>query len=117
MSSAASSALFQPVLVGEVRLRHRVVLAPCGRLRANKYHVQGDIAVEYYRQRASVPGTLLIAEASIIAPQAGGLPHVPGIYSEDQIAAWRKVGVANLSTLAYMADVHDINIDHRCSTR
>ena len=100
MPSVASSALHQPILVGEVQLKHRVVLAPCSRLRANKSHVHGDIAVEYYRQRASVPGTLLIAEASNIAPQAGGLSHIPGIYNEEQIFAWKKVRVANFSALS-----------------
>jgi NADPH2 dehydrogenase len=46
---------------------------------------------EYYSQRSSVSGTLLIAEATFIAPQAGGYPNIPGIYSDAQIVAWKKV--------------------------
>jgi N-ethylmaleimide reductase len=45
---------------------------------------------EYYAQRAT-PGGLLIAEASPVAATAFGSPGVPGIYSQDQIAGWRKV--------------------------
>ncbi len=46
---------------------------------------------EYYSQRSKVPGTLLITEATYIAAEAGGSPHVPGIWSEAQIAAWKQV--------------------------
>lgn len=49
---------------------------------------------DYYAQRASTPGTLLITEATFIAPQAGGMPNVPGIYNEAQIAAWKEVTAA-----------------------
>ena len=83
--------LFQPIKVGTIDLKHRVVLAPLTRFRADDEHVHTDIAVEYYSQRASTPGTLLTTEATVIAPQAGGYPNVPGIWNEKQIAAWKNV--------------------------
>lgn len=46
---------------------------------------------EYYGQRASVPGTLLITEATYISPEASGYDHAPAIYSAAQIAGWKKV--------------------------
>ena len=84
--------LFTPIQVGKASLRHRVVLAPLTRFRAHENHVHSDIAIEYYSQRASVPGSLLISEAVFIAPQAGGLPHVPGLWSDEQVAIWKRVG-------------------------
>ncbi|KAJ7471629.1 hypothetical protein B0H11DRAFT_2283026 [Mycena galericulata] len=45
---------------------------------------------ECYNQRASTPGTLLITSATFIAARAGGIAHVPGIWSEAQIAAWKE---------------------------
>ncbi|KAF5383488.1 hypothetical protein D9757_006098 [Collybiopsis confluens] len=84
-------ALFYPAQIGPHRLLHRVVLAPLTRLRCTKDHVPQDIMVEYYRQRASSPGTLLIGEATLIAPNAAGLAHAPGIWSEDQISGWKKI--------------------------
>ncbi|CAG8653861.1 179_t:CDS:2, partial [Acaulospora colombiana] len=60
-------------------------------LRANSAHVHGDLAVTYYGQRASIPGTLLISEATLIAPQASGHDNAPGIWSKDQIEAWKRV--------------------------
>ncbi|OBZ70774.1 putative inactive dehydrogenase EasA [Grifola frondosa] len=39
----------------------------------------------------TVPGSLLISEGPFIAAQAGGMPHVPGIWNDEQVAAWRRV--------------------------
>ncbi|KAL1712792.1 hypothetical protein EV715DRAFT_213011 [Schizophyllum commune] len=84
--------LFQPVKVGDVTLKHRVVFAPLTRFRvSNRGHVPLPNVKEYYAQRASEPGTLLISEAVFVSPQAGGYWHVPGIWSEDQVKAWKEV--------------------------
>jgi hypothetical protein len=52
----APAALFQPIKVGSVALKHRVVLAPLTRYRANVSHVPLDIVSTYYEQRGSTPG-------------------------------------------------------------
>ena len=83
--------LFQPLQIGRMNLEHRVVMAPLTRLRANDEHVHTDLAVDYYRQRASTPGTFIIAEATLISQQAGGFINVPGIYNQQQIDAWKRV--------------------------
>lgn len=49
------------------------------------------MVAEYYAQRGSVPGTVLISEATFISPQAGGFVNAPGIYNQDQINAWKVV--------------------------
>ena len=87
----SSSKLFQPIKVGDLNLKHRVVLAPLTRNRANAKHVHGDLAVEYYRQRANEPGTLLVTEATFIAGKAGGYEHVPGLENKAQTDAWKRV--------------------------
>src|ERR1700736_2283687 len=90
-TSLAMSKLFTPLNVGNNLLQHRLVMAPLTRYRADDSHVQLDIAQEYYAQRATVPGTLLITEATFISPRASGYRNVPGIYSKAQIAAWKKI--------------------------
>ncbi|KAL3454991.1 hypothetical protein BJX64DRAFT_295476, partial [Aspergillus heterothallicus] len=85
------SNLFTPLHIGNVTLAHRVVMAPLTRLRADADHVQLPITPTYYAQRASVPGTLLIAEAVQISAAHGGAPHLPGIYTDAQIAAWKTI--------------------------
>ncbi|OSX65904.1 hypothetical protein POSPLADRAFT_1131483 [Postia placenta MAD-698-R-SB12] len=72
-------------------LSHRVVLAPLTRYRADKEHVHTDLGVEYYGQRASIPGTLLITEATFVSPQASGYDYPPGIWNEEQVEAWRRI--------------------------
>ncbi|KAI0076971.1 FMN-linked oxidoreductase [Panus rudis PR-1116 ss-1] len=87
-----SSKLFQPITIGEgLHLKHRVVLAPMTRFRATREQVIIDLAAEYYAQRASTPGTLLISEVILIAARAGGMDNIPAIETSEQMAAWKKV--------------------------
>ncbi|TFK72632.1 FMN-linked oxidoreductase [Pluteus cervinus] len=85
--------LFQPITVGDITLQHRIALAPVTRTRNDK-DTQAPLVHlvrPYYEQRASTPGTLLITEATAIARQASGFPNAAGIYSQDQIDAWKQV--------------------------
>ncbi|KAI5297173.1 Superoxide dismutase [Cu-Zn], partial [Ascosphaera pollenicola] len=80
-----------PVTIGRCQLKHRVVLPPMTRFRADKNYVPHDYVADYYAQRGSVPGTLLISEGTFISPKAGGYTNVPGIWNDEQIKAWKKV--------------------------
>ena len=66
-------------------------MAPLTRYRADNDHVPLPFVEEYYEQRGSVPGTLLVTEATFISPQAGGYANVPGIHNAAQIKAWKEV--------------------------
>lgn len=72
-------------------LKNRLVMAPLTRFRADDDHVPLPFVETYYSQRASVPGTLLISEATFISRRAGGYPNVPGIWDPAQIEAWKRV--------------------------
>src|SRR4029077_11571554 len=83
--------LFSPLQVGPYQLKHRLALAPLTRMRAEKPGLAPrPLNAEYYAQRTT-PGGLLIAEASPVMATGFGSPGVPGIYTEQQIAGWRKV--------------------------
>jgi len=86
-----SPILFTPIQVGHMNISHRIVLAPLTRFRAHSTHVLGPHAVTYYAQRASVPGTFLISEATIISQAAGGMDFIPGIYTQEQVEGWKRV--------------------------
>ena len=95
MSSSMVPKLFQPIKVGDLTLAHRVVLAPLTRFRHTKFgHAALPNVKEYYAQRGSTPGTLLISEATFISPQAGGYTNAPGIWSDEQISKWKEVRAA-----------------------
>lgn len=85
------SRLFQPLTVGTSHLQNRLAMAPLTRYRATEDHVPTALQVEYYTQRASVPGTLLVTEATFITLHHGGYFNVPGIYTPEHITKWRRV--------------------------
>ncbi|KAG1874879.1 NADH:flavin oxidoreductase/NADH oxidase, partial [Suillus subluteus] len=86
-----TAALFTPIRVGRMNLSHRIVLAPLTRVRAYPTHVPGPRAATYYAQRGSIPGTLLVSEATFISQAAGGIDFVPGIYTQEHVEGWREV--------------------------
>ncbi|KAK5053044.1 hypothetical protein LTR84_002018 [Exophiala bonariae] len=83
--------LFRPLKLGNVELNHRIVMAPLTRFRADDEHVPISDVRDYYAQRASTPGTLIIAEATLVSPRASGIANVPGIWSPEHINAWKTV--------------------------
>lgn len=90
----SDSRLFKPLKLGNISLRHRIAMAPLTRFRADESHVPLPMVAEYYAQRASVPGTFLISEATLISKNGGSYANVPGIYTQDQINAWKDVTAA-----------------------
>ncbi len=81
--------LFSPVKLGAISLNNRMVMAPLTRNRAGDGGVPQDINVTYYAQRATAG--LIISEATPISAMAHGYPLLPGIYTDAQIAGWKKV--------------------------
>jgi 2,4-dienoyl-CoA reductase-like NADH-dependent reductase (Old Yellow Enzyme family) len=82
--------LFDPLKVGALTLPNRIVLAPLTRSRAHPdTRVPSDLAVEYYRQRASAG--LIISEATSVTPMGVGYAATPGIWSDEQTEGWKKV--------------------------
>jgi NADPH2 dehydrogenase len=89
--------LFKPIKVGRYTLQHRVVQPALTRNRVFNDFTVDERTVEHYALRAAVPGTLIITEATYVARRNAGNPDwktTPGIWSKEQIAAWKKVRIA-----------------------
>jgi N-ethylmaleimide reductase len=84
-----SSPVLQPVTIGDLELKNRVVMAPLTRSRSNNEGVPPDFAADYYGQRASAG--LIIAEATNISPQGVGYAYTPGIWSDAQVESWSRI--------------------------
>ncbi len=83
--------LFSPLDIGELTLKHRIVMAPLTRMRASvPGYCPNKMMAEYYSQRAS-DGGLIISEAALVSEGGRGAPNTPGIYSDEQITGWRRV--------------------------
>ncbi|AVF76225.1 alkene reductase [Vibrio alginolyticus] len=87
MSNAVD--LFSPIELGQLALDNRAIMAPLTRARAGADHIPNDLMVEYYAQRASAG--LIIAECTMVMEGTSAFMAEPGIYNEEQIAAWKKV--------------------------
>lgn len=70
-------------------LANRIAMAPMTRNRAAEGGVPTELTAEYYAQRASAG--LLITEGIQPSVLGQGYPSTPGLHSDEQIAAWRKV--------------------------
>lgn len=81
--------LFTPVTLGKVELANRIIMAPLTRCRATVDHVPTDMMATYYSQRATAG--LIVAEATMVSKGHSAFYREPGIYSDEQVAAWRKV--------------------------
>lgn len=83
-------ALLKEHIMGDIKLRNRVVMAPMTRSRANNAeNSPTDLMAKYYEQRASAG--LIITEGSQISQRAVGYVNTPGIYSSAQVEGWKKV--------------------------
>lgn len=81
--------LFSPAKLGAIALKNRIVMAPLTRNRAGEGGVPQEMNVTYYEQRATAG--LIVTEATPISPMGHGYPALPGIYTDAQIAGWKKV--------------------------
>jgi len=82
--------LFEPLTLGDLTLPNRIVMAPLTRMRATAPgDVPNDLMLEYYRQRAGAG--LIVSEGTQISPIGKGYMDTPGIYSEEQVAGWRRI--------------------------
>jgi len=81
--------LFTPIRVGRYTLPNRLVMSPMTRSRAKSDGTPGELAAEYYAQRASIG--LIVAEGTQPSDDGQGYLSTPGIYTRAHIAGWKTV--------------------------
>jgi len=87
----SQSPLFQPIKLGPLHLRNRVVMAPMTRTFSPE-GIPNDLVVAYYARRAKNEVGLIITEGTCVGHKAAnGYPNVPYIYGEKPLAGWKKV--------------------------
>lgn len=85
------SLLFSSTTLGPLALQNRLVMAPLTRSRAIG-NIPNDLMVKYYAQHASAG--LIITEGTSPSPNGLGYARIPGIYSAEQTAGWKRVTTA-----------------------
>ncbi len=81
--------LFDPIKVGRLACPNRIWMAPLTRGRGTREHVPTDLMTIYYSQRASAG--LIITEATHVSLEGSGWPYAGGLFSQEQVANWKKV--------------------------
>lgn len=81
--------LFDPVRLGDIQAPNRILMSPLTRARSTRGHVPTHIMATYYAQRATAG--LIITEATGISQEGLGWPYAPGIWSPEQVEAWKPV--------------------------
>ena len=81
--------LFDPLVVGDLTLPNRIIMAPLTRQRAGDERLPNPLMAQYYAERASAG--LILTEATSVTPQGVGYAATPGIWSEQQVAGWKTV--------------------------
>lgn len=81
--------LNDPIRIGAIDAKNRIFMAPLTRGRATREHVPTPIMIEYYTQRAGAG--VILTEATGISQEGLGWPFAPGIWSDEQVEAWKPV--------------------------
>jgi 2,4-dienoyl-CoA reductase-like NADH-dependent reductase (Old Yellow Enzyme family) len=81
--------LHDPLRLGALTLPNRIIMAPLTRCRSSAGRVPNGLMAEYYTQRASAG--LIISEATSVDPMGVGYPDTPGIWSDEQVAGWKRI--------------------------
>ncbi|KAI9474178.1 MAG: hypothetical protein EXX96DRAFT_580893 [Benjaminiella poitrasii] len=89
----AKTALFTPIKIGNLTLKHRIVFASLTQCRSEANGVPGGFQAEYYGQCAT-DGGLIIADAANMNKMAGSSSDTPGLYTKEQIEGLKKVTAA-----------------------
>ena len=89
MTSTNLPHLLSDFNLNNLSLKNRLVMAPMTRSRAGSERMPNALMAEYYAQRAGAG--LIISEGTTISKQANGWLHTPGIYTPEQVEAWKQV--------------------------
>jgi 2,4-dienoyl-CoA reductase-like NADH-dependent reductase (Old Yellow Enzyme family) len=81
--------IFDPITIGDLQLKNRIIMAPLTRARAGGDRVPNQLMAQYYKQRASAG--LILSEATSVTPQGVGYADTPGIWSDEQVEGWKLV--------------------------
>lgn len=87
-TTAQAGTAFEPITVGSLPLRNRIVMAPMTRSRAYETQATADMAA-YYSQRAGAG--LIITEGIQPSVIGQGYPATPGLHTAEQVESWRQV--------------------------
>ena len=83
--------MFTPFRVGQMVVANRVAVSPMNMYSAKPGGIPGDFHLVHLGQFAMGGAGLVFAEMTAVSEPGRITPGCPGIYSDDQVAAWRRI--------------------------
>jgi anthraniloyl-CoA monooxygenase len=87
---AATPPMFRPFRLGGLKLRNRVVVPPTA-LYAADDGVPGDFDLLHLSTQALGGSALVVAGMTAVSPDGRATSGCPGLYTDEQEAAWRRI--------------------------
>lgn len=84
--------LFDPITIGDITLKNRIIMAPLTRSRASEGRVPNALMAKYYEQRATAG--LILSEATAVTSHGVGYADTPGLWSDEQVEGWKQITAA-----------------------
>ena len=111
-----AASLFDPIRLGAIEAKNRILMAPLTRGRATREHVPVEMMATYYAQRAGAG--LIISEATGMSAEGLGWPYAPGLWNAQQTEAWKPVtdavhekGGKIIAQLWHMGRIHHSSLN------
>ena len=89
-SAADAPAMFQPVRIGALELKNRIIVSPMD-MYSSVDGVPGDFHLVHLGSKALGGAGLVMSEMVCVSPEGRITPGCPGLWTDEQGAAWRRV--------------------------
>jgi 2,4-dienoyl-CoA reductase-like NADH-dependent reductase (Old Yellow Enzyme family)/NADPH-dependent 2,4-dienoyl-CoA reductase/sulfur reductase-like enzyme len=85
------NAMFQPIMIGSMKVANRFVMPAMGTNLANRDGSVSQQFIDYYAERAKGGFGLVTIEVTAVDPLGKSIPNEPGLWSDDQIEGYKRV--------------------------
>ncbi|WP_457031058.1 bifunctional salicylyl-CoA 5-hydroxylase/oxidoreductase [Kitasatospora sp. P5_F3] len=89
-AAEVAPAMFQPVRIGPLRLKNRVIVSPMD-MYSSENGVPGDFHLVHLGSKALGGAGLVMSEMVCVSPEGRITPGCPGLWTDEQRDAWRRV--------------------------
>ena len=83
--------MFTPFRIGQMVVENRVAVSPMNMYSAEPGAIPGDFHLVHLGRLGMGGAGLVFAEMTAVSEQGRITPGCPGIYNEEQVAAWRRI--------------------------
>lgn len=88
------NALFNPIMIGSMKVKNRLVVPPMGTNYANSDSTVSEQLIAYHTENAKGGFGLITIEVTAVAPTGKAIINEPGLWCDEQIEGYRRLADA-----------------------